>query len=95
MRGVISIWFPTVPTDRLSRTGAGPPEAEPFITSAHDGRRRTVATANAAAQELGIWPALALASAQALVLGLTVLEGEPEADRAALICRSQRPRSHC
>jgi protein ImuB len=84
MRRVISVWFPTFPTDRLCRIDAGPPEAEPFITSAHDGRRRIVAAANAAAQELGIRPGLALASAQALVPGLTVLEAEPEADRAAL-----------
>lgn len=84
MRRVISIWFPTFPTDRLRRIGAGPPEAEPFITSAHDGRRRIVAAANAAAQELGIRPGLALASAQALVPGLTVLEAEPGADRVAL-----------
>jgi protein ImuB len=84
MRRVISIWFPTFPTDRLCRIGAGPPETEPFITSAHDGRRRIVVAANAAAQELGLRPGLALASAQALVPGLTVLQAEPEADRAAL-----------
>ena len=56
----------------------------PFVTASHDGRRRVVAAVNAIGQGLGIWSGMPLASAQALVPGLGVLEAEPEADEAAL-----------
>ena len=52
--------------------------------AAHDGRRRIVATADAAAQALGLRPGLALTQAQARVPGLAVAEADPAADRAAL-----------
>ena len=45
MRRVVSVWFPTFPTDRLGKIGATPREGGP-----HDGRRRIVAAANAAAR---------------------------------------------
>ena len=75
MRRVVSVWFPTFPTDRLQKIGAGPQEGGPFITSAHDGRRRMVAAANAEAQAVGIMPGMPLASAQALAQ-LAQLEGD-------------------
>lgn len=84
MRRVVSVWFPTFPTDRLQRIGALPPEGGPFITSTHDGRRRIVTAACAAAQAIGIIPDTPLASAQALVPGLGIIEAEPVADEAAL-----------
>jgi protein ImuB len=84
MRRVVSVWFPTFPTDRLQKIGAGTHEGGPFITSAHDGRRRIVAAANAEAQAAGITRGIPLASAQALVPGLGMREAEPEADEAAL-----------
>jgi len=61
-----------------------PPAGGPFVTSMHDGRRRVVAAVNAAGQALGIRSGMPLASAQALVPGLGILEAEPEADEAAL-----------
>ena len=84
MRRVVSVWFPTFPTDRLQKIGAGAQEGGPFITSAHDARRRVVAAANAEAQAVGIMRGMPLASAQALVPGLYIREAEPEADEAAL-----------
>lgn len=68
----------------MQRIGAGPPEGGPFITSAHDGRRRIVAAASAAARAIGITPGMPLASAQVLVPDLGIVEAEPEADEAAL-----------
>jgi protein ImuB len=68
----------------LQRIGAWPPDAGPFITSTHDGRRRIVAAAGAAARPIGIIPGMALANAQALVPGLSIIEAEPDADAGAL-----------
>lgn len=55
-----------------------------MITAAHDGRRRIVAGANKAAQAIGITAGLPLASAQAMVPGLTILDAAPESDATAL-----------
>ena len=85
MRRVISVWFPTFPIDRLQRIGAGPADGGPFVTSMHDGRRRVVTAAGAAAQAIGIMPGMPLANAQALVPGLGIVESEPDADAAALM----------
>ena len=62
-------------------SGGSPPA---MVTAAHDGRRRVVAAADAAAQALGLHPGLPLARAQALVPGLTVAEADPAGDEAAL-----------
>ena len=84
MRRVISVWFPTFPIDRLQRIGAGPPDGGPFVTSMHDGRRRVVTAAGAAAQAIGIMSGMPLANAQALVPGLGIVEAEPDVDATAL-----------
>jgi protein ImuB len=83
MRRVISLWLPTFPTDRLRRHADIPPDS-PLVTSGHDGRRLSVAAADAAAAALGLSPGMPLAQAQALVPGLTIHPAEPEADAEAL-----------
>ena len=50
----------------------------------HDGRRRVVAAAGAAAQAIGIRPGMPLANAQALVPALGISEAKPDADAATL-----------
>jgi protein ImuB len=50
----------------------------------HDGRRRVVTAAGAAAQAIGIMPGMPLANAQALVPRLGIVEAEPDADAATL-----------
>jgi protein ImuB len=75
MRRVISVWFPTFPAGAAAdRCDAG--DQRTFTASAHDGRRRIVAAANAAAQAAGVIAGMPLASAQALVPGLGTIEGE-------------------
>ncbi len=54
------------------------------MTSQHDGRRLTVAAADQAAADLGLYAGMPLAQAQALVPNLAILPAEPEADAAAL-----------
>ncbi len=64
---------------------AGAPSPDtPFVTSAHDGHRRVIAAADAAARELGLRPSLPLAQAQARLPGLAVAEADPAADATAL-----------
>jgi protein ImuB len=85
MRRVISLWLLNFPTDRLRRSRSDAPPAEtPFVTAAHDGHRRVIAAADAAARALGLRPGLPLAQAQARIPGLAVTEADPVADAAAL-----------
>jgi len=84
MRRVISVWLPHWPTDRLRRSQPFVSPDQPTVTARHDGRRRVVAAADAAAQALGLRPGMVMAHAIAIAPGLTVLEAEPEADTAAL-----------
>ena len=83
MRRVVSVWLPTLPTDRLRRHSAVPLEG-PLITTAHVGRRMTVVAVDTTAAELGLCAGMPLAEAQALVKGLVIRPAEPEADGAAL-----------
>lgn len=83
MRRVISLWLPTFPTDRLRRHAGVPPDG-PLVIAAHDGRRLSVAAADAAAAAVGLYPGMPLAQAQAQVPGLVIHPAEPEADAAAL-----------
>ena len=63
---------------------AAAPAGTPLVTSAHDGHRRVIAAADAAARALGLRPGLPLAQASARIPGLAVMEAEPDADAAAL-----------
>ncbi len=84
MRRVVSVWFPTLPADRLRRLGGGAPIGTPLITAAHDARRQIVAAVDATAAALGLRAGMALAQARALVPGLAICPAEPDADAAAL-----------
>ncbi|HTB47907.1 MAG TPA: DNA polymerase Y family protein, partial [Acetobacteraceae bacterium] len=95
MRRVVSVWLPTLATDRLRRHGSvSSAQAEaaqagadgPLVTTAHDGRRMVVAAVDASAAALGLRSGMPLAQAQALVVGLDagIHPAEPEADAAAL-----------
>jgi protein ImuB len=82
MRRVVSLWLPTLATDRLRRNGA--PAEGPLVTRQHDGHRMIVAAADPAAQVLGLQAGMALAQAQAMVPGLTVLDADPVGDAEAV-----------
>ncbi len=91
MRRVVSIWFPTFPTDRIRQRSVAPPEAvgplsetAPLVTVARDGNRRVLAAVDAAASGLGLRAGMKLAQAQALVPNLAIHEHDPDGDAAAL-----------
>jgi protein ImuB len=91
MRRVVSIWFPTFPTDRIRQQSVAPPESAepltetaPLVTVARDGNRRVLAAVDAVASGLGLRAGMKLAQAQALVPNLAIHEHDPDGDAAAL-----------
>ncbi len=84
MRRVVSLFLPTWPTDRLRQHAGAPPADQPLITSAHDGRRLTVASVDRAAAALGLAAGMELAHARAMVPGLTAMPADAAGDAAAL-----------
>jgi protein ImuB len=94
LRRVISIWFPTFPTDRIRRRSVASPDASvpltaatttPLVTVARDGNRRTLAAVDMVASGLGLRAGMKLAQAQALVPDLAVHEHDPDGDAATLL----------
>ena len=85
---VISLWFPTFPTDRLSRRRGrerrptGQVEASVTVTASQGGRR--VAAASVPAQAGGVAPGMTLADGRALIPGLRAYPADPAADARAL-----------
>jgi protein ImuB len=67
---------------RLADTA--PPPETPLVLVGHEGRRRVVLAADAAAQRAGLRVGMPATTAQALVLGLIVKDAEPAADAEAL-----------
>ena len=84
MRRVVSIWFPTLPTDLLRKRSGCAPEGTPLVTAGNDGRRQVVMATDAAAAALGLRHGMPLAQARALVPNLAIHPTEPEADAETL-----------
>src|SRR5271154_5483385 len=86
MPRVISVFLPTLPTDRVRRKAGAtaPPPATPLVLVGRNGRRRVVLAADAAAQAAGWSDGLPPAKAQALVQGLVIQDANPAADAEAL-----------
>ena len=101
MRRVVSVWFPTLPTDRLRRPEENPPIPPSHGSKGHgpwqgSGQRpdlppnvtmanRLLMAVDAAAAELGLGAGMKLAQAQALVPGLSVHDADPVGDAAVLV----------
>ena len=100
MRRVVSVWFPTLPTDRLRQPKEGQGATHPLTGSkghrpfAGPGQRpdlplvtvtsRVVMAVDATAAALGLRPGMKLAQAQALVPGLKVYDADLPGDAALL-----------
>ncbi len=82
MTRAISIFLPTLSTDRTRRKAAdaAPPPETPLILVGRDGRRRVVLAADAAAQAVGLRVGMPATKARALVQGLVIQDADPEAD---------------
>lgn len=86
MTRVISVFLPTLSTDRVRRKagGAAPPPETPLILVGRDGRRRVVLAADAAAHANGLRIGMPASKAQALVRNLEMRDADPAADADAL-----------
>jgi hypothetical protein len=86
MPRVISVFLPTLSTDRVRRKAGdtAPPPETPLILVGRDGRRRVVLAADAAAQTAGLRIGMPASKAQALVQGLVIQDADPAADAEAL-----------
>ena len=72
MTRVVSLFLPTLSTDRVRRKSgdAAPPAEAPLVLIGRDGRRRVVLAADAAAQAAGLRVGMPATKAQVLVPGL-------------------------
>lgn len=86
MARVVSLYFPTWPTDRLRRTsGANTPPADtPLVMIGRQKNRRVVLAADEAAMSAGLRVGMPATKAQALVTGLAVMDLDPDGDNEAL-----------
>jgi protein ImuB len=86
MPRVISVFLPTLSTDRVRRKAGdtAPPPETPLILVGRDGRRRVVLAADVAAQAAGLRVGMPATKAQALVQGLVIQDADPTADAEAL-----------
>ena len=86
MPRVVSLFLPTWSTDRVRRTlgDTAPPPDTPLVLVGPDGRRRVVLAADAAGRRAGLRAGMPATKAQALVVGLVIMEADPAADAAAL-----------
>ena len=86
MTRVISVFLPTLSTDRVRRKAGhtAPPLETPLILVGRDGKRRVVMAADAAAQAAGLRVGMPATKAQALVQGLVIQDADPAADAEAL-----------
>jgi protein ImuB len=86
MPRVISVFLPTLSTDRVRREAGhtAPPPETPLILVGRDGRRRVVLAADAAARDAGLRVGMPASKAQALVQGLVIQDAGPTADAEAL-----------
>jgi protein ImuB len=86
MPRVISVFLPTLCTDRVRRKAGdtAPPLETPLILVGRDGRRRVDLAADVAAQAAGLHVGMPASKAQALVQGPVIQDANPAADAEAL-----------
>ncbi|WP_164740516.1 Y-family DNA polymerase [Rhizobium chutanense] len=84
MARVVSVFLPTLPTDRIRRADPSLPVETPLVVIARSGSKRWIAAADQAATKLGLRLGTPAAKAQALVQGLMMIDADPAADLAAL-----------
>lgn len=84
MPRVVSVFFPTLATDRIRRADPSRPAETPFVVVARSGSKRWLSAVDHNAAKLGLHVGMAAAKAQALVQGLQMVDADPAADLAVL-----------
>lgn len=86
MQRVVSLYFPTFPTDRYRRVlgSEAPPVDQPLVMVPRRGNRREIAALDATAISLGLRKGMAVSKAQSMIKGLHVADFDPAGDEQAL-----------
>ncbi|MCZ4088672.1 Y-family DNA polymerase [Sinorhizobium psoraleae] len=84
MARVVSVFLPTLPTDRIRRADPSLSSDTPLVVIARSGSKRWIAAADRAALKLGLRVGMPAAKAQALVQGLVMVDADTASDLAAL-----------
>ncbi|MGO8005043.1 Y-family DNA polymerase [Rhizobium ruizarguesonis] len=84
MPRVVSVFFPTLATDRIRRADPSIPAESPLVVVARSGSKRWLSAVDQNAAKVGLHVGMAGAKAQALVQGLHMVDADPAADLAAL-----------
>ncbi|MCX2562287.1 DNA polymerase Y family protein [Acetobacter farinalis] len=81
---VVSLYLPLWPTERIrKKLGSAAPDG-PLALAGREGSRRVVMSADLAARQIGVTPGIPVAKAQALYPDLTIIDADPDGDRAGL-----------
>ncbi|PDT32283.1 nucleotidyltransferase [Rhizobium sp. L9] len=84
MPRVVSVFFPTLATDRIRRADPSIPVETPLVVVARSGSKRWLSAVDGNAAKLGLHVGMAAAKAQALVQSVHMVDADPAADLAAL-----------
>ena len=86
MPRVVSLYFPTFPTDRYRRVlgSEAPPADQPLVMVPRRGNRREIVALDIAASALGLRKGMAVSKAQSMIKGLHVADFDPAGDEQAL-----------
>jgi protein ImuB len=81
MARVVSVFLPTLPTNRIRRAHPSLSPDTPLVVIARSGSKRWLAAAHRAALKVDLRVGMPAAKAQALVQGLTMINADLAADR--------------
>lgn len=84
MPRVVSVFLPTLATDRIRRAEPGILPDTPVVVVARSGSKRTVAAIDAAAFKAGVRIGMPAAKAQAMISGLHLVDADPDGDALAI-----------
>ena len=86
MARVVSLYFPTFPTDRFRRVrgNAAPSADEPLVLVTRRGNRREIAALDYAAMSVGLRKGMPVSKAQAMIKSLHVADLDAAGDREAI-----------
>ena len=84
MPRVVSVFLPTLATDRIRRADPGISAETPVVVVSRSGSKRTVAAIDAAAWRAGVRVGMAAAKAQAMIAGLHMVDADPNGDAEAM-----------
>jgi protein ImuB len=84
MPRVVSLCLPFLPTDRIRRADATLPVETPIAVIARSGSKRSVVAVDHAALKTGVRIGMAASKAQAMIVGLHMVDADPTGDAATI-----------